>query len=174
MIRRSRAVMGVMLVPFLILGACASPGEESRPDVYDQSQVNSLQQARVVQIVSVSRARVNVDNTKNHKKSRMWGSLLGGALGAGLATGVGHVGWGAGLASGLGGLAAGALLGGEATDTQKIIRGVMITYQNREGGALFMSTQIGRPCEYKPGNALLVTTAAQETRIQPNASCKRK
>ncbi|MXV43689.1 hypothetical protein GS501_01230 [Saccharibacter sp. 17.LH.SD] len=173
MIKASRfAVLG--LTSFLALGACETPGEDSRPDVYDQSQVNGVQRGRVVNIISVSSARVNVDNSHNHETSQVVGGLLGAALGAGLAAGPGGAGWGGGLAAGAGGAAGGALLGGAAVGGHTLVRGVTIAYQDRAGGEALLSTQVGRTCEYRPGSALLVITANNQTRVQPNASCPRR
>lgn len=158
----------------LALAACQTPGVESRPDVYDQSQVNTLQRTRVVTIIAVSPARINVDNTANQKTARIAGGILGAALGSGLAAGVGHTGWGGGLAAGAGGAAGGALLGGAVTGKNTLVSGVSVTYQDRAGGEAYTSTQIGRPCEYAPGTAQLVTTTNNETRVQPNAVCPKK
>lgn len=173
MVKASRLV-GLGLTSCLALGACVNPGDESRPDVYDQSQVNAIQRGRVVTIISVSSARVRVNNAQNHQTAQVVGGILGAALGAGLASGAGGAGWGGGLAAGAGGTAAGALAGGAISQGQAIVKGVTIAYQDRAGGEALLSTQVGRPCEYHPGTALLVTTSSNETRVQPNASCPTK
>lgn len=164
----------VGLTSLLALAACQTPGVESRPDVYDQSQVNKLQRTRVVTIIAVTPTRINVDNTANQNTARVAGGILGAALGSGLATGVGHAGWGGGLAAGAGGAAGGALLGGAVAGKTTLVEGVSVTYQDRAGGEAYTSTQVGRLCEYTPGTAQLVTTQSNETRIQPNAACPKK
>lgn len=174
MVTTSRLAVTLGLTSFLALGACVNPGEESRPDVYDQSQVNAIQRGRVVTIISVSPARVSVANSQNHGTSQLIGGLLGAALGAGLAAGPGGSGWGGGLAAGAGGGAAGALAGGAISQGKVIVKGVSIAYQDRAGGEALLSTQVGKACEYKPGTAMLVTTGNNETRVQPNAQCLKK
>lgn len=159
------------LTSLLALGACAKPGEELRPDVYDGSQVNSVQHGRVITILSISRARVNADNSQNQKTATVVGGLLGAALGAGLASGVGGAGWGGGLAAGAGGAAGGAMLGSAAEGNHTLVEGVSIAYQDRAGGDVLVSTQVGRSCEYKVGTAYLITTGGNNTRVQPNAAC---
>ncbi|MDF7673423.1 hypothetical protein PT277_00625 [Acetobacteraceae bacterium ESL0709] len=171
---RKTGLATVGLVSLLALAACQTPGVESRPDVYDQSQVNKIQRTRIVSIIAVSPARINVDNTANQNTARVAGGILGAALGSGLATGVGHTGWGGGLAAGAGGAAGGALLGGAVEGKTTLVSGVSVTYQDRAGGEVFTSTQVGQPCEYVPGTAQLVTTANNETRVQPNAVCPKK
>lgn len=169
-----RGLMAGMIVPFLALGACTTPGQESRPDVYDQSQVNTVQRGRAVQIISVSAVKVNVDNSRNKKTAEIVGGILGAALGSGLAVGAGHTGWGGGLAAGAGGAAGGALAGGQIVRGHTLVDGVTIAYQDRAGGDVLLSTQVGRTCEYKPGTALLVSTGDDGTRVQPNAACPKK
>ncbi|QHI95015.1 hypothetical protein GT348_00625 [Aristophania vespae] len=162
------------LTSLLALAACQTPGVESRPDVYGQSQVNTVQRGRVVTIISVSPTRINVDNSASKKTAQIAGGILGAALGSGLASGVGGSGWGGGLAAGAGGAAGGALLGGAIAGNNTLVNGVTVAYQDRAGGEALMSTQVGRVCEYKTGSALLVTTANNETRVQPNATCSKK
>ena len=63
------------------------------------------------------------------------------------------------------GAEAGRLGGGSTT----LVDGVQITYQ--EGSRVLQSAQVGLPCEYAPGVALVTVTKSQETRVQPNHSC---
>lgn len=159
----------VSLAMCSMLAACATPGEESRPDVYDQSAVNQAQQQRVVNIVLVTPAHINADNTHNHNLSTGTGALIGGGLGAGLGTA-----FGGGLAGGLAGLGGAAIGGAAGSQIQRdhaIVSGVTITYDDPRAVGTQSSTQVGRSCEYKKGQALLVLTAQNETRVQPNAEC---
>lgn len=153
----------------LTLAACATPGEESRPDVYDQSQVNQTQNQRIVNIVAVSSARINVQNEQNHETSQLVGGLLGAAAGVG-----GGLAGGSPLAAGLGGAAGtagGAWIGGHVVRDHAIVSGVTITYNDPRAMGFKSSTQVGQVCEYKTGSALLVMTAENETRVQPNSQC---
>lgn len=49
-----------------------------------------------------------------------------------------------------------------------LVEGVTIAYS--ENGKMFTSTQVGKLCEYKSGDAVVVTTQ-NETRVQANATC---
>ena len=65
----------------------------------------------------------------------------------------------------------GGVLGGMAGQTaagsaQKLVDGVQITF--RRDGKVFNSAQVGQLCEYKLGAAVLVSSKANETRVQPN------
>ena len=151
------------------LAACSTPGEEYRPDVFDQSQVNQAQDQRVVNIVAVSAARTRVQNEHNHQVSELSGAAIGAGLGAGLGTA-----FGGGLAGGLAGVAGGAIggmVGGQVVQNKAIVSSVIVTYDDPRLVGTHSSTQIGRVCEYKLGNALLLLTAQGETRVQPNSEC---
>jgi hypothetical protein len=68
------------------------------------------------------------------------------------------------VAGGAVGAAAGSLVPG-----QVLVDGVSITYTDH--GSTFSSAQVGRTCEYAPGQAIMVSTWPTETRIQPNHEC---
>ena len=52
------------------------------------------------------------------------------------------------------------------------VEGVSLTY--KQGTKVYTSTQAGRKCQFKPGLAVVITTKANETRIQPNSECPAK
>lgn len=156
----------------LLLTACAVPGEESRPDVYDQSMVNQAAEQRVVSILLVSPAHINANNSQNHTTSTVGGGLVGAGLGAGLGTAFG--GGAIGALAGLGGAAIGAGIGSQVERDHAIVDGVIITYDDPRLVGTHSSMQVGRVCEYHPGKALLILTNRNETRIQPNAQCPAK
>ena len=167
-----KLVTAFAMVSCLAMSACAVPGEESRPDVYDQSQVNQTQNQRVVDIVSISPARINVQNEQNHETGQLIGGLLGAAAGVG-----GGLAGGSGLAAGLAGAAGtagGAWIGGHVVRDHAIVSGVTVTYNDPRAVGFHSSTQVGKPCEYKIGPSLLVLTSTNETRVQPNSVCPTK
>jgi outer membrane lipoprotein SlyB len=51
--------------------------------VYTQAQVNTRQNADVVNILAVMPAKVQVSNAENQRTARIAGGLLGAAAGAG-------------------------------------------------------------------------------------------
>lgn len=149
------------------LSACATPGEEDRANSYTADQVNSRQEAKVVNILAVLPARVQVSNAQNQRAAQIGGALLGAGLGVGLGVGVGHSA-GLGALGGVGGTAAGAGAG-SLVPGKVMVDGVSLTYT--QDGHTYNSAQVGKTCEYKPGQAIMVMTNANVTRIQANASC---
>ncbi|KAA6208245.1 glycine zipper 2TM domain-containing protein [Avibacterium paragallinarum] len=148
-----------------LLTGCAVDADSLGADVYDTTQLNSRQEAKTVKIIAVLPAKVAVDNSKNKEIAKTAGSLLGAVAGA-------VVGYQYNTAGAIGGGVAGATLGGVAGAMVKdkvVIEGVSLTY--KQGTKIYTSTQAGKKCQFKPGIALLITTKANETRIQPNAEC---
>lgn len=154
-----------------MLSACQSNADDYAADVYDASQLNSQQETKTVNIISVLPAKVAVDNTANKKAAQTFGTILG-AVAGGV---VGHnVGTGSGLgttAGAVGGGAVGAATGSLVSD-KSIVEGVSLTY--KEGTKVLTSTQVGRKCQFTTGLAVVITTKYKETRIQPNATCPEK
>jgi outer membrane lipoprotein SlyB len=157
-------------ISVLGLAACAQPGAESAPNVYTQGQVNTRQNADVVNILAVMPAKIQVSNAENQRTAQIAGGLLGAAAGAGLGAGLARphnalaTGTVGAVGGGVFGAAAGSLVPG-----QVLVAGVSITYTDH--GSTFSSAQVGRMCEYAPGQAIMVSTSPTETRIQPNAVC---
>jgi outer membrane lipoprotein SlyB len=156
-------------ISVLSLAACAQPGAESAANVYSQGQVNTRQNADVVQVLAVMPAKVQVSNAQNQRAAQLAGGILGAAAGAGLGAGLGnHNALAAGAVGGVGGGVVGAAAG-SLVPGQVLVDGVSITYTQH--GETFNSAQVGRLCEYAPGQAIMISTSAMETRIQPNATC---
>lgn len=148
------------------LAGCQATGEQYQADVFDASQVNTQQEAKTVKIITVSPTRIKVSNEKNKKAAMMVGGVLGALGGAAVGsqnnTDTAVVG---GVVGGAGGAMAGSLV-----NDSTLVPGVLIGYS--EGGKIFTSAQVGRPCEFQVGGiSLMVMTLANETRIQPNAAC---
>lgn len=154
------------LVSSLVLSGCASvSSDDLSADVYDISQLNSQQETKTVTILSVLPAKVLVDNTENKRMAQTAGTILGGIAGAVL--GYQHSDLAA-VAAGGAGATTGAVAGSMVKDKVKV-EGVSITY--KQGSKVLTSVQAGRKCQFKPGHAIVITTKAKETRIQPNAEC---
>jgi len=164
--------IAILALAFTVLTGCQASGERYAASVYDTAQVNQKQEAKTVQIISVMPAKVAVDNTENKKNAQTFGTILGAVAGgvAGYSAGSGSSSKGA-LAGAVGGGALGAAAG-TLVDDKTLVEGVTLSYS--EDNKVYTSTQVGKQCEFQPGLALVVTTQANETRIQPNATCPTK
>lgn len=159
--------LGILALFFGALIGCAATGENLRSNVYTAAQVNSAQEAKAIEIISVLPAQIEIDNSKQKQQAQVGGAMLG-ALGGGLGGGLG------GLSSlgTAGTTVGGAVVGGAAgslVPDKRLVEGVTIAFS--EGGRIFTSTQVGRQCEFHVGTAVVVSTTQNETRIQPNATC---
>ena len=151
-----------------VLAGCQATGENYRSDVYKAGQVNSVQSAKTINILAVMPAKVEVDNSKQKQSAQVFGALLG-AVGGGV---VGHSLGDQSATNTAIGAAGGAALGtaaGSLVEDSVLVDGVSITYElDME---TFNSAQVGAVCEFVPGRAIMISTSATETRIQPNAVC---
>jgi outer membrane lipoprotein SlyB len=160
---------GIATAALMITG-CTATGQQHRADVYKAGQTNTAQEAKIISIMAVSPAQIEVDNSEGKKNAQLAGAVLG-ALGG---SAVGNknqrkVGIGNGAAAGA---AMGAAAGSMVAD-KVLVNGVSITYQL--GNKIFTSAQVGRMCEFKAGrDAMLISTNATETRIQPNNECPKE
>lgn len=142
----------------MVLAGCANvSSEDLGADVYDTTQLNTKQETKTVTILSVLPAKVLVDNKENKQMAQAAGAILGGLTGAVL--GYQHS-----------NLAAAAAIAGSMVKVK--VEGVSLTY--KQGTKVYTSTQAGRKCQFKPGLAVVITTKANETRIQPNSECPAK
>jgi outer membrane lipoprotein SlyB len=150
------------------LAGCQATGENYAANVYKAGQVNSRQAAKTVQILAVMPAKIEVENTQAKQSAQVlgavFGAVAGGVLGHNIGSGGGSNTAIGGVAGGVAGAAAGSLV-----NDKRLVEGVSITYI--EAGETFNSAQVGLSCQFNPGTAIVVSTDAQETRIQPNATC---
>jgi len=148
-----------------VLIGCTPPGADLQSNVYQANQVNQQQAAAVVTILSISPAKVEVSNAQAKQTAEVGGAVLGAVLGGVLGNNMGS---NNGLAGGVvGGVAGGAA--GSLVSATTLVDGVTLGYN--ESGNLLTSTQVGAMCQFQPGKSLVVSTQANETRIQPNAVC---
>ncbi len=163
---KTKLSMAVVTACAIVIGGCANNGDLYRSDVYHAGQVNQAQEVKTVNIIAIGPARVAVNNTENSDTAANVGMVLGAIAGAAIAGHNHHhtsnrvVG---GVAGGALGHLAGSAVGGPTTT---MVNGVQLTY--RIGNKIFNSAQVGQPCEYKVGLAIMVSPAPNETRIQPN------
>lgn len=157
-----------VLTAAIMLSGCVTTGEQHRADVYKAGQVNRTQEVKVVKIMAVAPARVEVDNSEAKKNAQLGGALIGAILGASV-SGKNKPIKGANAVEGaVGGGALGAAAGSMVSD-KALVDGVSLTYMHES--KLLNSAQVGRACEFELGEAIMVATMENETRIQANAKC---
>ena len=154
------SVIALSLAAALALAGCANDGTRYRADTYYAGQVNQVQEVNTVQIIAVNAARVAVPNDDNRDTARMTGAILGAIAGAAIGNHNNH----STSARVMGGLAGGAVGGLSSTSYTD---GVQIVFRTASGKVL-QSAQVGRPCEFKTGTAVMVSPTPNEARIQPN------
>ena len=159
--------VAVLLSAAIAVVGCAT-GEQHRADSYSADMVNSAQDVKPVTILALNPAKVQVDNSANKKKAEVGGAVLGALLG-GAAGGTAKDKSGAKVA---GGAAVGGVVGaaaGSMVDDKVMVDGVSIIFkEDGKGKKPKTSTQVGKMCEFKVGDAFMFTTKTNETRIQPN------
>ena len=154
------SVIALSLAAALALAGCANDGTRYRADTYYAGQVNQVQEVNTVQIIAVNAARVAVPNDDNRDTARMTGAILGAIAGAAIGNHNNH----STSARAVGGLAGDAV--GRSSSTS-YTDGVQIVFRTASGKVL-QSAQVGRPCEFKTGTAVMVSPTPNEARIQPN------
>ncbi len=159
------AASAILALP--LLTSCQQPGTDLQANVYQAGQVNQVQNAKEITILTVMPAQVEVDNTQNQKTAEVVGGVLGAVGGGLLGGGLTHNS-GAGVDSAVLGGVAGAAAG-SMVNSKALVAGVTIGYN--EAGQILTSTQVGQMCQFKAGAALVVSTQQNETRVQPNAIC---
>jgi outer membrane lipoprotein SlyB len=157
----------LVTLPVFLVAGCAQPGANLEANVYQAGQVNQRQAAKVVSLLAVLPAKIQVSNAQNRQTAQLVGGLLGAIGGAALGGGLGHNA-GTALFGGVAGGGAGAVAGSLVPDSA-LVEGVSLTYI--EDGRTLNSAQVGQACEFKPGDAIVISTSPTETRIQPNATC---
>lgn len=149
-----------LIVTALSLAGCAS-GDQYKANVYRAGQVNQAQSAKMIQIMAINPAQIEVDNSKGKQAAQIGGAILGALLGGAAGNHSGNVGAGA-VAGGVVGVAAGTMVSNKV-----LVDGVQLTYV--DNNQMMSSAQVGKLCEFKLGTALVISTSnSYETRIQPN------
>ena len=160
--------LGILNGGLCFLAACQPPGENLQANVYRAGQVNQQQEAKVVSVLAVMPAKIEVSNEQAQKAAQVAGGILGVVGGAAIGNSFGGNRGGNALLGGLAGGAAGASAGSLVPD-KVLVDGVSITYVDH--GRTLNSAQVGKMCEFAPGKAVVISTGPGETRIQPNTTC---
>ncbi|EEZ7649954.1 TPA: hypothetical protein HLI88_004627, partial [Escherichia coli] len=150
-----------LVVSAILLSGCQSSGADYAADVYDTAQLNSKQETKTVNIISVLPAKVKVDNKANKEAAQTFGAVLGAVAGGVAGYNVKGTSTLGAVAGGTGGAALGAAAGSLVSD-KTIVEGVSLTY--KEGTKVFTSTQVGKACQFTTGLAVLISTKDNETR----------
>lgn len=157
-------ISSMLATSLMVLSACVDPGATHKANTFTAGQVNQRQEVKTVSIITIQPAKVEVSNKRNREIVEGIGLLLGAGLGIAIGEKNNHGAQGAVL-----GAAAGADAGRLGVGDTKLVDGVQIIYQ--EGNRVLQSAQVGLPCEYAIGLALVTVTASEETRIQSNHDC---
>lgn len=136
-------------------------------NVYEVGDLNTKQETHVVQILGLADAKVKLDNSKNAEKAQKSVALAGAILGAAIGYNTKHKDNGA-IAGGVGGAAAGYAVGSVVPSTV-LVDAVTISY--KDGTKVVSSTQVGKSCDFKVGQAIMISTSKGDTRIQANSKC---
>lgn len=154
----------ISLLAVSFLAACADAGSRHKANVFGAGQINQRQEVKTVTIIDIQPARIEVLNQRNQEIAEGVGFVLGAVLGAAVGDDIDR-----GTQSAVIGGAIGAEAGKLGGGRKKLVDGVQIIY--REGDRVLQSAQVGSPCEYAPGPALVTVTGEKETRIQSNHDC---
>ena len=149
------------------LQGCAT-GTNLQSNVYQAGQVNQRQEAEVVEILAVLPAKVEVSNEEARRLAQTGGVLLGAIGGAAIGNNVRNASSNTRLIGGVAGAGVGGVAG-SLVPGKVLVDGVSLTYV--QNGKTFNSAQVGKPCEFKPGRAIVISTTPTETRIQTNSEC---
>jgi outer membrane lipoprotein SlyB len=158
------AILGIAAT----VAACQQPGANLKANVYSAGQVNQKQDATVVEILAVLPAQIQVSNQQAKAAAQLFGGLAGAVGGAAIGNNIAHHSPTNTILGGVAGGATGSAIGSLVPDTV-LVEGVSLT--DIENGRTLNSAQVGQACEFKPGKAIVVSTGANETRIQPNDVC---
>lgn len=159
---RSHRLMAAMVAAGLLAG-CAS-GSDLAANAYSSDQVNTAQKAETVKILAVMPAKVKVTNKQEQRDAQLVGGLLGAILGGNTSKSNNQKRVQGAIVGGAAGAITGTLVPG-----QVLVSGVSITYLYHK--QTYNSVEVGNICQYQPGMAVMVSSKANETRIQPNAVC---
>ena len=159
-----KCLLPVAMLASFTLAGCQSNADDHAADVYQTDQLNTKQETKTVNIISILPAKVAVDNSQNKRNAQAFaGGVIGHTVGSGSNSGT--------TAGAVGGGAVGAAAGSMVND-KTLVEGVSLTY--KEGTKVYTSTQVGKECQFTTGLAVVITTTYNETRIQPNTKCPEK
>lgn len=166
--KKNTAVSVSSLLLVSLLSGCQSNADQYAADVFTPGQLNTPQETRTVNILSVLPAKIAVDNTDNHNTAVLVGTVIGAIAGGVVGFALGSGGDLATAGGAVGGATIGAVTG-STVNTRNIVEGVSLSY--KDDTKIFTSVQAGRACQFTTGLAVVFMTQKNETRIQPNSTC---
>ncbi len=121
--------------------------------IYQTHQLNTKQETKTVNIISILPAKVAVDNSQNKRNAQAFGALIGAVAGGVIGHNVGSGSNSGTTAGAVGGGAVGAAAGSMVND-KTLVEGVSLTY--KEGTKVYTSTQVGKECQFTQKMLLLL------------------
>lgn len=157
---KALTILAVFLSVF-ITGCAVNQSSDS--NFYTADQANEQLESKLVTILLIMPAKLEVDNSQNAQTAKTAGAVGGALLGAFLGSNHGNAGGGALIGGAAGGI------GGSMVSDKKVVEGVSVTYQINDEH--FTAIQTGKVCQFKKGSTLLIIDKKGKSRVQPNATC---
>ncbi|EFH2568643.1 glycine zipper 2TM domain-containing protein [Escherichia coli] len=140
-----KCLLPVAMLASFTLAGCQSNADDHAADVYQTDQLNTKQETKTVNIISILPAKVAVDNAQNKRNAQAFGALIGAVAGGVIGHNVGSGSNSGTTAGAVGGGAVGAAAGSMVND-KTLVEGVSLTY--KEGTKVYTSTQVGKECQF--------------------------
>lgn len=133
-----KCLLPVAMLASFTLAGCQSNADDHAADVYQTDQLNTKQETKTVNIISILPAKVAVDNAQNKRNAQAFGALIGAVAGGVIGHNVGSGSNSGTTAGAVGGGAVGAAAGSMVND-KTLVEGVSLTY--KEGTKVYTSTR---------------------------------
>ncbi len=75
-----KCLLPVAMLASFTLAGCQSNADDHAADVYQTDQLNTKQETKTVNIISILPAKVAVDNAQNKRNAQAFGALIGAAV----------------------------------------------------------------------------------------------
>lgn len=76
-----KCLLPVAMLASFTLAGCQSNADDHAADVYQTDQLNTKQETKTVNIISILPAKVAVDNAQNKRNAQAFGALIGAVAG---------------------------------------------------------------------------------------------
>ena len=106
-----KCLLPVAMLASFTLAGCQSNADDHAADVYQTDQLNTKQETKTVNIISILPAKVAVDNAQNKRNAQAFGALIGAVAGGVIGHNVGSGSNSGTTAGAVGGGAVGAAAG---------------------------------------------------------------
>lgn len=81
-----KCLLPVAMLASFTLAGCQSNADDHAADVYQTDQLNTKQETKTVNIISILPAKVAVDNAQNKRNAQAFGALIGAVAGGVIVT----------------------------------------------------------------------------------------